>query len=241
MFASVNAVHTHDLHLPASLLARNQLHPSFLSLCPPQRIQLRLLVNASLHGMDQRCGTGSSCQSMGFAQATVNPGGCPTNSFRPGFSGNILCSLRQFRLRLRFWRTVSCALCCPTRSSGGISNNFGHLRRRQVQCFPGEPPEAHWQRMDLPSGLHALEDPVEHGQRFSTFNFKGLNQLNPNAEWSIGNDDRTHVLNIVSLLRTPIGPGKKLLNRGGPGDERTWLEVGSSAESIPITRVRRCR
>jgi hypothetical protein len=50
---------------------------------------------------------------------------------------------------------------------------------------------------------------------FSTFNFKGLNQFNPNAEWSIGNDDRTHVLNIAEVYELPLGPGKKLLNRGG--------------------------
>jgi len=50
---------------------------------------------------------------------------------------------------------------------------------------------------------------------FSTFNFRGLNQLNPNAEWSIGNDDRTHVLNIAEVYELPIGPGTKLLNRGG--------------------------
>ncbi len=50
---------------------------------------------------------------------------------------------------------------------------------------------------------------------FSTFNFRGLNQLNPNAEWSVGNDDRTHVLNITEVYELPLGPGKKLLNRGG--------------------------
>ncbi len=50
---------------------------------------------------------------------------------------------------------------------------------------------------------------------FSTFNFRGLNQLNPKAEWSIGNDDRTHVLNIAEVYELPLGPGKKLLNRGG--------------------------
>jgi hypothetical protein len=50
---------------------------------------------------------------------------------------------------------------------------------------------------------------------FSTFNFRGLNNLNPNAEWSIANDDRTHVLNIAEVYELPIGPGKKLLNHGG--------------------------
>src|SRR5205823_658215 len=34
MFASASFVHTHDLHLPASLLRRNELNASFLSMCP---------------------------------------------------------------------------------------------------------------------------------------------------------------------------------------------------------------
>jgi hypothetical protein len=50
---------------------------------------------------------------------------------------------------------------------------------------------------------------------FSTFNFKGLNPKNPNAEWSVGNDDRTHVVNIAEVYELPFGPGKKFLNRGG--------------------------
>src|SRR5258708_8187943 len=33
MFASVAYVHTHDLHLPASVLRRNELNASFMSMC----------------------------------------------------------------------------------------------------------------------------------------------------------------------------------------------------------------
>jgi len=50
---------------------------------------------------------------------------------------------------------------------------------------------------------------------FSTFNFRGLNPANPGAEWSVGNNDQTHVLTIGGVYELPIGPGKKYLNHGG--------------------------
>ena len=50
---------------------------------------------------------------------------------------------------------------------------------------------------------------------FSTFNFRGLNPANPNAEWSVGNNDQTHVLTMAGVYELPIGPGKKFLNAGG--------------------------
>jgi hypothetical protein len=47
---------------------------------------------------------------------------------------------------------------------------------------------------------------------FSTFNFRGLDPGNPRREWSVGNDDRTHVISIAGVYELPIGRGKKLLN-----------------------------
>jgi len=50
---------------------------------------------------------------------------------------------------------------------------------------------------------------------FSTFNTRGLNPGNPNAEWSVGANDQTHVLTMAGVYELPIGPGKKFLNQGG--------------------------
>src|SRR4029077_16914112 len=50
---------------------------------------------------------------------------------------------------------------------------------------------------------------------FSTFNVRGLNPQNPNAEWSVGSADQTHVLTIAGVYELPIGPGKKYFNHGG--------------------------
>ena len=50
---------------------------------------------------------------------------------------------------------------------------------------------------------------------FSTFNFRGIDPGNPRAEWSVGNNDQTHVLAMAGVYELPLGPGKKFLNRGG--------------------------
>jgi len=50
---------------------------------------------------------------------------------------------------------------------------------------------------------------------FSTFDGCCVNQYNQKPDFSIANDDRTHVLNISGVYELPIGPGKALLNRGG--------------------------
>ena len=50
---------------------------------------------------------------------------------------------------------------------------------------------------------------------FSTFNFRGIDPNNPNQEWSVGNNDQTHVLTMAGVYELPIGPGKKFLNRPG--------------------------
>ena len=49
----------------------------------------------------------------------------------------------------------------------------------------------------------------------SSSNVRGLNQFNPDGEWSVARDDRTHVLSISQVYELPIGPGKKILNHGG--------------------------
>jgi hypothetical protein len=71
---------------------------------------------------------------------------------------------------------------------------------------------------------------------FSTFNTRGLNPQDPNANWSVGAQDQKHVLTISGVYELPIGPGKKYLNGGGRAMKNltggwkvswvTWYESG---------------
>jgi hypothetical protein len=193
MFASVGYVHTHDLHLPASLLRRNELNASYLSMCPTGLTA----TNQCVLGQPFTSAAGQAAlQAQGFGQC----GGVYTpycnfrNDYGNTFLARALLPFPQFR---------------------NMTNNFDTSGADKYDGL-----QASLQKR-TGSGLtflvaYTLSRTLSNTDSgFSTFNFKGLNQLNPNAEWSIGNDDRTHVLNIAHVYELPIGPGKKLLNRGG--------------------------
>jgi len=50
---------------------------------------------------------------------------------------------------------------------------------------------------------------------FAVFNFGSENRFNQKSEWSIAQNDQTHLLNITGVYELPLGPGKKYLNKGG--------------------------
>jgi hypothetical protein len=50
---------------------------------------------------------------------------------------------------------------------------------------------------------------------FTSFVSRALNKDNQKAEWSIDNNDQTHVVNIAATYELPFGKGRQLLNRGG--------------------------
>ena len=192
-FASVSYVHTHDLHLPASLLRRNELNASFLSMCSAGLTA----TNQCVLGQAFTSAAGQAVlQAQGFGQC----GGIYTpycnfqNDYGNTFLARALLPYPQFR---------------------SMTNNFDTSGADKYNGL-----QASLQKR-TGSGLtflvaYTLSKTLSNTDSgFSTFNFRGLNQLNPNAEWSIGNDDRTHVLNIAEVYELPLGPGKKFLNRGG--------------------------
>jgi hypothetical protein len=50
---------------------------------------------------------------------------------------------------------------------------------------------------------------------FTSFVSASLNKENQKAEWSIDNNDQTHLINIASTYELPFGKGRKHLNTGG--------------------------
>jgi hypothetical protein len=193
MFGSVSYVHTHDLHLPASLLRRNELNASFLSMC-----------SAGLTNRNQ-CVLGQAFTSAA-GQAVLQAQGF-------GQCGGIYTPYCNFRND--YGNTFVARALLPYPQFRNMTNNFDTSGADKYDGF-----QASLQKR-TGSGLtflvaYTLSKTLSNTDSgFSTFNFKGLNQLNPGAEWSVGNDDRTHVLNFEEVYELPLGPGKKLLNRGG--------------------------
>ncbi|MBV9301096.1 MAG: TonB-dependent receptor [Acidobacteriaceae bacterium] len=47
---------------------------------------------------------------------------------------------------------------------------------------------------------------------FTIFGSRPLNKQNQGAEWTVDNNDQTHMVNIVATYELPFGPGKPMLN-----------------------------
>jgi hypothetical protein len=193
MFGSVSYVHTHDLHLPASLLRRNELNASFLSMCPTG-------LTATNQCVLGQAFTSAPAQAVLQAQGFGQCGGIYTpycnfrNDYGNTFLARALLPYPQFR---------------------SMTNNFDTTGADKYDALQASLQKRTGNGLTFLVAYTLSKTLSNTDSGFSTFNFRGLNQLNPNAEWSIGNDDRTHVLNIEEVYELPLGPGKKLLNRGG--------------------------
>jgi len=215
MFLSVSGVHTHDLHLPSAISPTNALNYSFVQ---------KTCTQGPSEVFFQQCVLGQSWtstaaqalyQAAGFGQATVAPGGCPANSSRPGFSGtffapytNFGCDYGASGLALRGF--------LPFPMFRGITNNFetnGADKYNALQ-MSFQKRTGNGLTFLVSYTLSRYLSNTDSG--FSTFNFKGLNPANQAAEWSVGNNDQTHVLTMAGVYELPIGPGRKFLNHGGP-------------------------
>jgi hypothetical protein len=194
IFASASFVHSHDLHLPASLLRRNELNANFLSLCSPGLTDPRTCVLGQPW-------TSPAAQAILQAQGFGQFGGfyTPYNNFINDYGS----------------KTFLARALLPYPQFRSMTNNFDTSGADKYNSLQASVQKRTGNGLTFLVAYTLSKTLSNTDSGFSTFNFRGLNQLNPNAEWSIGNDDRTHVLNIAEVYEIPLGPGKKLLNRGG--------------------------
>ncbi len=215
MFLSVSGVHTHDLHLPSAIGPTNALNYSFVQNTCTQGPSEVFFQQCVLGQAWTSAAAQTLYQSAGFGQATVAPGGCPAGSSHGGFSGgpffapyaNFGCDYGASGLALRGF--------LPFPMFRGITNNFETNGADKYNAL-----QMSFQKR-TGSGLtflvsYTLSKYLSNTDSgFSTFNFKGLNPANQAAEWSVGNNDQTHVLTMAGSYELPLGPGKKFLNHGG--------------------------
>lgn len=192
------------VHLPSQLNPFDQMNPALLGLCA---------------GAGNNCVLGSAwtdptaqtvLQSLGFAQATVT---CPNIGPSPGPSGtfftpyvNFLCDFPTANLQ---------QAVLPYPMYNGILNNFEHSGSSSYKALQIQAEKR------LSVGLNFLVNwtvsrmmsNVNSG--FTSFAAQSLNKFNQKPEWSIDNNDQTHVVNVSFLYELPIGPGKRFLNHSG--------------------------
>ena len=208
MFLSVSGVHTHDVHLPSLLAGTgrlNYLNYGFVqSVCPAGLVSSTdCVLGQSWTSPAAQTLMASEASKYNFGQYTYSSGGCSgltlwvpytnfCNDYGPGgLTARAFLKYPQFR---------------------GITNNFdtnGADKYNALQMSL---------RKRTGSGLTFLVSYTlsryltNTDSGFSTFNFRGLDPNNPGREWSVGNNDQTHVISVAGVYELPFGTGKKFLN-----------------------------
>jgi len=195
MFTSVAYVHTHDLHLPAALIRRSQGDPKIpATLCP----------DGLLHEADcvliKQTWTSDAGQAilkdLGFGQfeGLYTPYNNYLNDFGDRPLGRVLGPYPQFR---------------------DITNPFDTTGADKYDALQVSFQKRTGSGLTLLVAYTLSKSFSNTDSAVSSSNGRGLNQFNPDGEWSVARDDRTHVLSISQVYELPIGPGKKILNHGG--------------------------
>ncbi len=214
MFLSAHYVHTHDIHLPATLESAVQsLNYNFVKATCPQGSGVTNTADCVLGQPWASANAQAFMASQGtFGQTTYTTGPCtgtyyvPYNNFCPeqlAGVGGVLNSIALFQAET------------PYPQMPFVTNNFDTSGADEYNAL-----QVSLQKRTGNGLTFLLSYTLSHydtntDSGFSTFNSRGLNPQNPGAEWSVGSADQTHVLTIAGVYELPIGPGKKFLNGGG--------------------------
>jgi len=230
MFLSVSGVHTHDLHLPASLLsAVNSLNYNFVqSMCAP----------GIPDSLDCALGSAWTCTAQTFANGVPAPpcqaggtqpqailqaqgfGLAPCTTFNGGGAATCPASGMAYAPYANFnndWGPGQGLFqaFAPYPQFGFIQNNFDTSGADKYNALQVSLQKRTGSGLTFLVGYTLSRYLTNTDSGFSTFNFRGLNPQNPNAEWSVGANDQTHVLTMAGVYELPFGPGRKFLNHGG--------------------------
>jgi len=212
MFLSVSGVHTHDIHLPATLQSGKQsLDYNFVKSVCPQGPSVTVTTDCVL----AQPWTSSAAQTFMASQGTFgqvtyptgacgNPGG-PVTYFAPY---NNFCQQQGTGTQL-FVAEL------PYPHMPFVTNNFDTSGADKYNALQVSLQKRTGGGLTYLVSYTLSRYMTNTDSGFSSFNFRGLNPKNPNAEWSVGANDQTHVLTIAGVYELPIGPGKKFLNQGG--------------------------
>jgi len=216
MFLSASYVHTHDVHLPATLESATQsLNYNFVKATCPQGPTVTSTTDCVLGQPWMSANAQAFMAGQGtFGQVTYPAGTCgataitlyaPYTNFCPeqapgaGGAGNI--ALFQAEL--------------PYPQMPFVTNNFDTSGADLYNALQLSLQKRTGNGLTFLLSYTLSRYMTNTDSGFSTFNVRGLNPQNPGAEWSVGGSDQTHVLTIAGVYELPIGPGKRFLNGGG--------------------------
>jgi len=212
MFLSVSGVHTHDLHLPATLESAVQsLNYGFVQSTCPQGPAVTTTLDCVL----AQPWTSAAAQSFMATQGKFG-----TFTYAPGTCGGNATAVTYYVPYTNF---------CTEYGTGGplfttevpypqmpfVTNNFDTSGADKYNALQVSLQKRSGGGLTYLVSYTLSRYLTDTDSGFSTFNFRGIDPGNPKREWSVGNNDQTHVLTMAGVYELPIGPGKKFLNHGG--------------------------
>ena len=217
MFLSASGVHTHDLHLPATLVSAQQsLSYSFVKSVCPQGPTVTVMSDCILGQPWNSPAAQAFMASQGtFGQVTYAPGTCgnavPVTYYVPyaSFCQEQLPGAGSLSQLLLFQAET------PYPHMPFVTNNFDTSGADKYNALQVSLQKRTGSGLTYLVSYTLSRYLTNTDSGFSTFNFRGLNPGDPRAEWSVGNNDQTHVLTMAGVYELPLGPGRKYLNRGG--------------------------
>jgi Carboxypeptidase regulatory-like domain/TonB-dependent Receptor Plug Domain len=212
MFLSVSGVHTHDVHLPATLESGVQsLNYGFVqSTCP----QGPTVTNRKACVLGQAW-TSAAAQTFMAGQGTFSQVTYPTGTC--GNAGGPVTLYAPYNNFCQEQGTGAPLFVAelPFPQMPFVTNNFDTSGADKYNALQVSLQKRTGSGLTYLLSYTLSRYLTNTDSGFSTFNFRGINPANPAAEWSVGNNDQTHVLTMAGVYELPIGPGGKYLNHGG--------------------------
>lgn len=212
MFLSVTGVHTHDLHLPATLdSAVQSLNYNFVKSVCPQGPSVTSTTD---------CVLAQPWNSAAAQAFMATQGKFGTFSYAPGTCGGNATAVRYFVPYTNFCQEQGTGAPLfvaelPFPQMPFVTNNFDTSGADKYNALQVSLQKRTGSGLTYLVAYTLSRYLTNTDSGFSTFNFRGIDPRNPGAEWSVGNNDQTHVLTMAGVYELPLGPGRKYLNRGG--------------------------
>jgi hypothetical protein len=242
MFLSASYVHTHDIHLPATLESAVQsLNYNFVKATCPQGPSVTATADCVLGQPWDSANAQAFMASQGtFGQYTYPAGTCGPTTIKYYVPYDNFCTEQAPNSggvdSIALWQAE-----LPFPQMPFVTNNFDTSGADLYNAL-----QVSFQKR-TGSGLTFLVSytlskyMTNTDSGFSTFNVRGINPGNPNGEWSVGANDQTHVLTIAGVYELPFGPGKHFLSNAGPvernlvgGWKVSWVQWYESGPPVNL-------
>ncbi len=245
MLLSVSYIGNRAVHLTSMLNPINQTNPKYLTMFCPSGNKNDPNCPMSPNSPNSAWTSAVSqadLQTAGYSQATVT---CGPNTNNPGLSGTFFTPYVNFLCDYGSGAGLSRALLPypqfnPSESAGGLTNQFNMAGSSTYNALQAQVQKRFSNGLTFLVNYTLSKNMSNTDSGFSSFNFGAENGFNQKAEWSVSQNDETHVVNITGVYELPLGPGKQFLNHGGTLMKNVlggWQLSGlfQYASGLPIT------